>query len=70
VALLSPTLRTFSLMIELLEHAGTGGNLTTDAMIAALALEHGGIVYSNDRDFDRFPDTVWRNPLHGRGTRT
>jgi len=63
VELLSPTSRTFSLMLGLLEHAGAGGNLTTDAMIAALAAEHGGVVYSNDRDFDRFPDTVWRNPL-------
>ena len=32
-------------------------------MIAALASEHGGVVYSNDRDFERFPDLVWRNPL-------
>ena len=63
VQLLSPTPRTFSLLLELLEHAGTGGNLTTDAMIAALASEHGGVVYSNDRDFGRFPDMVWRNPL-------
>ena len=43
--------------------AGTGGNLSTDALIAALAIEHGGCVYSNDRDFARFPDITWRNPL-------
>lgn len=66
VQLLSPTPRTFSLLLELLEQAGTGGNLTTDAMIAALASEHGGVVYSNDRDFDRFPNTVWRNPLRSQ----
>jgi uncharacterized protein len=47
----------------LLEAVGAGGNLCTDAHIAALALEHGGCVYSNDRDFGRFPDLVWENPL-------
>jgi len=32
-------------------------------MIAALAGEHGGRIYSNDSDFGRFADTVWQNPL-------
>ena len=63
VRLLSPTPRTYELMFDLLEQAGSGGNLSTDAMIAALALEHGGEVYSNDRDFDRFPGLIRRNPL-------
>ena len=63
VGLLSPGPHTFSLMMDLLRQAGSGGNLTTDAMIAALAMEHGGTVYTNDRDFDRFPDVIWRNPL-------
>jgi predicted nucleic acid-binding protein len=63
VRLLSPTVETFELFFSLLEHAGTGGNLSTDAMIAALAMEAGGRVYSNDRDFGRFPDLAWTNPL-------
>jgi uncharacterized protein len=63
VRLLSPSPRTYELMFELLEQAGSGGNLSTDAMIAALALEHGGEVFSNDRDFDRFPGLIRRNPL-------
>lgn len=48
---------------ELLRHAGAGGNLTTDALIAAVSEEHGGTIHSNDRDFDRFDGVRWRNPL-------
>ncbi|VVM04944.1 TA system VapC family ribonuclease toxin [Methylacidimicrobium tartarophylax] len=63
VALLAPGAITFSCFFDLLEEAGTGGNLTTDAMIAALALEHGGRIHSNDRDFSRFRKIIWENPL-------
>ncbi|MGH8488528.1 MAG: PIN domain-containing protein [Gammaproteobacteria bacterium] len=34
--------------------AGTGGNLTTDAHLAALAIEHGATLGSFDGDFERF----------------
>jgi len=63
VRLLSPSAATIERFFSLLSEAGTGGNLSTDAMIAALASEYGGCVYSNDRDFGRFPSLVWRNPL-------
>ncbi len=43
--------------------AGVGGNLVTDAHIAALAMEHQAEVHSNDADFSRFPGLRWRNPL-------
>ena len=49
-----PTKRHPALLRGLLEEAGTAGNLTTDAHIAALALEHGATVVSFDRDFQRF----------------
>jgi hypothetical protein len=49
-----PTTRHFSVLRGLLEQAGTAGNLTTDAHIAALAIEHGGSVATFDRDFERF----------------
>lgn len=49
--------------LRLLEAAGTGGNLTTDAHIAAIALRHGGVVHSADNDFARFPGLSWKNPL-------
>ena len=35
----------------------------TDAAIAAIAIEHGAIVHSYDRDFARFPGLRWLNPL-------
>ncbi len=44
---------------------GTGGNLTTDAHIAALAIEHGCTVYSADNDFKRFAGVRHINPLAG-----
>ena len=39
---------------SLLTHAGIAGNLTNDAHLAALAIEHGATLASFDRDFDRF----------------
>jgi len=48
---------------DLLRHVGTAANLTTDAQLAALAIEYQGEVHSNDRDFGRFPRLRWVNPL-------
>jgi uncharacterized protein len=42
---------------------GTGGNLTSDAHLAALAIEHGAELCSTDNDFARFGKLRWRNPL-------
>lgn len=39
------------------------GNLVPDAMLAALAIEHGLELHSADTDFARFPGLRWRNPL-------
>jgi len=39
------------------------GPLVTDAELAALTIEYGGVLYSTDRDFSRFPGLRWRNPL-------
>lgn len=39
---------------SLLREAGTAGNLTSDAHLAALALENGAAVATFDRDFERF----------------
>lgn len=51
---------------DLLEEAGSGGNLSTDALIALHALEHSGTVFSNDRDFGRFAGVRRVNPLKGK----
>jgi uncharacterized protein len=45
-----------------LERLGTAGNLTTDAHLAVLALEHGAEIVSYDRDFARFPGVRHRLP--------
>ena len=52
---LHPTDRHEPVLSRLLVAAGTGGNLTTDAHLAALAIEHGATLGSFDRDFERFP---------------
>jgi hypothetical protein len=44
------------------EHA-VRGNLVPDAMLAALAVEHGLTLYSTDTDFARFSGLHWTNPL-------
>ncbi len=49
--------------LELLRTAGTGGNLTTDAQLAAVCLRHRAVVHTADSDFARFPKIRWRNPL-------
>lgn len=42
---------------------GVGGNLTTDAQIAATALRTRAVVHTADTDFARFPGVKWINPL-------
>ncbi len=41
------------------------GNLVSDAVLAALCLEHGLTIVSADSDFARFRDVRWLNPTHG-----
>ena len=43
-----------AILRSLLEPVGTAGNLTSDAHLAALAIEHGAELVSFDRDFNRF----------------
>jgi toxin-antitoxin system PIN domain toxin len=49
-----PSSRHLDLVAGLLQPAGTAGNLVADAHLAALAVEHGGVVVSFDTDFRRF----------------
>lgn len=46
-----------------LEGAGSGGNLTTDAQIAAIASRHRATVHTAGTDFARFAGVSWHNPL-------
>ena len=50
-------------MRNLLKTTGTLGNLTSDAHLAALAIERGAALYSTDHDFARFPGLEHVNPL-------
>jgi hypothetical protein len=63
VVTVEPTERHLRVLRDLLLALGTGGNLTSDAHLAALAIEHGAELCSSDSDFGRFPQLRWRNPL-------
>lgn len=49
-----PTARHAQVLSGLLIAAGLGGNLVSDAHLAALAIEHGAELGTFDRDFQRF----------------
>lgn len=49
---------------ELIAGYEISGNLTPDAALAALAIEHGVTLYSTDTDFARFRELRWENPLY------
>jgi uncharacterized protein len=51
---LHPGARHATLLRQLLASAGTAGNLTSDAHLAAIAIEHGATLASFDADFHRF----------------
>ena len=57
-----PTARHAGLLQGLLREAGTAGNLTTDAHLAALAIEHGAEIVSYDRGFAGFAGVRHRLP--------
>lgn len=61
--LVTPGDQHWNILRNLLNQTGTAGNLTTDAHIAALALEQGYSVYSSDNDFKRYPGIRHINPL-------
>jgi toxin-antitoxin system PIN domain toxin len=63
VSALEPGDGHWGILRDLLIEAGTAGNLTTDAHLAALAIEHGGELCSTDSDFARFKLLRWTNPL-------
>lgn len=57
------------ILFGLLEKLGTAGNLTTDAHLAAIAIEHRAEIATTDTDFARFPGLRWFNPLAKRHRR-
>lgn len=63
VEVLEPGPRHLELLERLFGHLGVAGNLTTDAHLAAIAIEYKAELHTNDADFSRFPGLRWRNPL-------
>ena len=63
VAILHPGDRHPDILFPLLEKLGTAGNLTTDAHLAALAIEYQAELHTTDRDFGRFSGLRWVNPF-------
>ena len=63
VQTLDPGPRHLDILEALTCSLGVAGNLTTDAHLAALAIEHQCELHSNDADFGRFAGLRWRNPV-------
>ena len=63
VRTLAPTERHWALFREMLTKGDIRGARTTDAQLAALTIEYGGVLHTTDRDFARFPGLRWVNPL-------
>ena len=57
-----PTDRHLAILEDLLKASGSGGNLVSDAHLAALAIEHDATLVSHDADFGRFDGLVWERP--------
>ena len=63
VRLLEPGPRTWRHLAAICDDAQARGALVMDAHLASLALEHGAIVATTDRDFRRFDGVRFTNPL-------
>lgn len=58
-----PTERHAGILGRLLQEERASANHTSDAHLAALAIEWGLELQSADRDFARYPGLRWRDPL-------
>lgn len=63
VQILAPGERHWSVFRRMVVEGQATGPLVTDAEIAALTIEYGGVLHTADRDFARFPGLRWVNPL-------
>ena len=55
--------RHWDILRELMRKGQTTGLLIMDAVLASIAIEHGAILHTTDRDLSRFPGLKWTNPL-------
>jgi toxin-antitoxin system PIN domain toxin len=63
VEVLEPGPRHLDILERLVARLGVAANLTTDAHLAAIAIEGQAELHSNDVDFARFEGLRWHNPL-------
>ena len=63
VMMVNPGRRHEEILLEQMQRAQVRGRETTDAVLAALAIENGATLASTDAGFRRFPDLRWVNPL-------
>lgn len=62
VQVISPGEEHAEILFQLIDDVGTAGDLTTDAHLAALAIEYHAELVSTDADFARFRGLRWFNP--------
>jgi toxin-antitoxin system PIN domain toxin len=65
--IVEPGERHWDILRDLARDGQTTGPLVMDAVLAAIALEHGATICTTDRDFSRFPGIKWMNPLAANG---
>lgn len=65
VVFLQPEERHWEIFRDLLAVGQIRSRLVMDAHLAALAIEHGAVLYTHDRDFARFPSLRTADPLEG-----
>lgn len=63
VRVLTPGDDHWSIFRRMIVEGQASGPLVSDAQLAALTIEHGGVLHTTDRDFARFPGLRWKNPL-------
>lgn len=61
--ILTPGERHWAILRELLTQGQAAGPLAMDAHLAALAIEHGAVLATTDRDFSRFLGLQIINPI-------
>ncbi len=63
VDVLEPGDRHLEILGALLRDGQATADLVPDAALAAVAIEHGATLCSTDRDFARFNELAWVNPI-------
>jgi toxin-antitoxin system PIN domain toxin len=63
VGVIEPGERHWGILRQLVHEGQVSGPLVMDAVLAAIAIEHGATLCTTDRDFSRFSGLEWVDPL-------